>query len=656
MDLISSTTAEPRRIGIFGKRYTYKHRYPPCQSNYGDEIVSSQETVQQNTLRNSNFVLREETSNEDAALSRRASDDTRIEQPRQSIGVIVNLNRYPSTTAQPRREGILGKRCSYKHRYPPLHVSDDYKIISSQEAIKQDMLSKPNFVQPEQRNDEVAISKRVSYGSKTKAEKRVNDLSDELLSTECENRDRDVYLNLLQKRLNIKPIKIDKLSLPDFPDIQRNDFEAFEASMENFLQARPALSDIQNIVNGLNDKISIGQILTSPPKSPSVRLSFLKEKILQSNLNPFSEFNFDVSPARSFCPVESNKQSDQADPREVVSSVMVEEDNVAVANESSFELRTESTHMLDKFVNKNSRETDVIIDGGSYYANIGDIILDNWIMHDNASGSNSDTDVQNTETSELEDKVGYQTDAEKVGSVMVETDNVVVANKGSAELEAEPSHLLDKIFNERGGDISVNSGSHCPSEDDNGDSAVDDWVMDDNAGGNDTDTDENSEPKEKDKEAEPDLNIDDSVAKELSHSCLRMGHSNHAIIDHADIGASETQHIGREQHTEGPSTLSLREQNKNRGSGHERRKRRKSSRGKSLAGAGMSWISGIRRSTRIKTRPLEYWKGERFIFGRIHRSLPTVIGLKYESPAKEDGKPIMKLKSFVSDGIEKVSS
>lgn len=39
-----------------------------------------------------------------------------------------------------------------------------------------------------------------------------------------------------------------------------------------------------------------------------------------------------------------------------------------------------------------------------------------------------------------------------------------------------------------------------------------------------------------------------------------------------------------------------------------------------IPGAGMSWISGIRRSTRIKTRPLEYWKGERFIFGRIHRS------------------------------------
>lgn len=36
--------------------------------------------------------------------------------------------------------------------------------------------------------------------------------------------------------------------------------------------------------------------------------------------------------------------------------------------------------------------------------------------------------------------------------------------------------------------------------------------------------------------------------------------------------------------------------------------------------AGTSWTSGIRRSTRIRTRPLEYWKGERLVYGRIHQS------------------------------------
>ncbi|PKI47806.1 hypothetical protein CRG98_031767 [Punica granatum] len=67
----------------------------------------------------------------------------------------------------------------------------------------------------------------------------------------------------------------------------------------------------------------------------------------------------------------------------------------------------------------------------------------------------------------------------------------------------------------------------------------------------------------------------------------------------------------------------------------------------SLGGAGTTWDNGVRRSTRIRSRPLAFWKGERFLYGRIHESLATVIGVKYESPG--DGKPRLKVKSFVSD-------
>ncbi|XP_023760869.1 centromere protein C isoform X2 [Lactuca sativa] len=68
----------------------------------------------------------------------------------------------------------------------------------------------------------------------------------------------------------------------------------------------------------------------------------------------------------------------------------------------------------------------------------------------------------------------------------------------------------------------------------------------------------------------------------------------------------------------------------------------------SLAGAGSSWTSGVRRSSRIKRRPLEYWKGERLLYARVHNSLPTVIGVKYLSPtSKEEGG--FKVESFVSD-------
>lgn len=36
-----------------------------------------------------------------------------------------------------------------------------------------------------------------------------------------------------------------------------------------------------------------------------------------------------------------------------------------------------------------------------------------------------------------------------------------------------------------------------------------------------------------------------------------------------------------------------------------------------LTDAGTSFESGVRRSKRMKTRPLEYWKGERLLYGRV---------------------------------------
>ncbi|GAB2216780.1 hypothetical protein Droror1_Dr00024559 [Drosera rotundifolia] len=70
---------------------------------------------------------------------------------------------------------------------------------------------------------------------------------------------------------------------------------------------------------------------------------------------------------------------------------------------------------------------------------------------------------------------------------------------------------------------------------------------------------------------------------------------------------------------------------------------------KSLAEAGSKWESAVRRSSRIRTRPLEYWKGERLLYGRIHRTMPTVIGLKYFSPARNGGKAQVRVQSYVSD-------
>ncbi|CAN6456420.1 unnamed protein product [Victoria cruziana] len=84
--------------------------------------------------------------------------------------------------------------------------------------------------------------------------------------------------------------------------------------------------------------------------------------------------------------------------------------------------------------------------------------------------------------------------------------------------------------------------------------------------------------------------------------------------------------------------------------GRKRSKKMASDHRKSLLGAGTAWKCGVRRSTRIRSRPLEYWKGERFLYGRVHNSLVTVIGVKYSSPVDNiKNQTTLKVKSFVSD-------
>ncbi|XP_017216610.1 uncharacterized protein LOC108194200 isoform X2 [Daucus carota subsp. sativus] len=78
---------------------------------------------------------------------------------------------------------------------------------------------------------------------------------------------------------------------------------------------------------------------------------------------------------------------------------------------------------------------------------------------------------------------------------------------------------------------------------------------------------------------------------------------------------------------------------------HEQKRRKAIPRQKT----GRCLESGIRHSKRIRTRPLAYWKGERFLYGRVHESLATVIGIKYMSTAEESGQPTFRVSSYVSD-------
>ncbi|GAQ91353.1 hypothetical protein KFL_007710030 [Klebsormidium nitens] len=71
---------------------------------------------------------------------------------------------------------------------------------------------------------------------------------------------------------------------------------------------------------------------------------------------------------------------------------------------------------------------------------------------------------------------------------------------------------------------------------------------------------------------------------------------------------------------------------------------------KSLASAGLTIDHGVRRSTRARQRPLEWWRNESFDWERSHDSLPTISKVVLLSPdpiwPRNDGRKSVKLQSI----------
>ncbi|XP_019077697.1 centromere protein C isoform X2 [Vitis vinifera] len=769
---------------------------------------------------------------EEYFLAHEKLENAKKELQRQRGGVLMDLNQYNlSTTARHRRPGILGRSVSYKHHYSSLVSDNDENLMPSPATVEQMIVSPSNYSsQVEMVDPNVALQERELTEtvdpsveslereltvSVTQAENKVDEILDELLSGNCEDLDGDGALTFLQERLQIKPIDLDKLCLPELHDIQRNDFKS---SGGNWLRHRDSLSDIKSMLEGLSSKTPIkkGQVVESfvhtlasptPPKSPFASICLLKRHILQSNLtsDPFSVLKVNLSPARNSSTVKSSdKQSDQIENGKELSfsaklkSVILEGDDIAVANKSSHEvvhvITGDSTPPFEKTVNNDSRRLGVGINSGlsgshadldgnirnnnvddlrrldadtdvqinrtnelednsstvkssdkqsdqiengkklSFSAKLKSVILEgddiavaNKSSHEvvhvitgdstppsekavnndsrrlgvginsGLSGSHAnldgnirsnnvddlrrldaDTDVQINRTNELEDNSSTvkssdkQSDqiengkelsfSAKLKSVLLEGDDIAVANKSSHEVvhvitgdSTPPSEKAVNNDSRRLG-VGINSGlsgSHADLDGNIRNNNVDDLRRLDA----DTDVQINRTNELEDKEAEPcahpDQNIEDSTLEKLNSSDSQGDQPTPAVVEAHDMdGPSKTGDDDLEQCTEKilePSGESLNKRSKAKTPPRRERKRKEISGRQSLAGAGTLWSSGVRRSTRIKMRPLEYWKGERFLYGRVHKSLTSVIGVKYVSPAKGDGKPTIKVKSYVSD-------
>jgi len=133
--------------------------------------------------------------------------------------------------------------------------------------------------------------------------------------------------------------------------------------------------------------------------------------------------------------------------------------------------------------------------------------------------------------------------------------------------------------------------------------------------------------------------------------------SNHSLeISQENFDSENQPHMDENIEPQTVATSSALSPNKAKEQkGAQRRNRTKqSNQRKSLGDAGLAWQSGVRRSTRIRSRPLEHWLGERFIYGRIHDTMVTVIGIKAYSP-DQNGKKTLKVKSFVPEHSDLVT-
>nr|AWY10718.1 centromere protein c/hypothetical protein fusion [Saccharum hybrid cultivar SP80-3280]AWY10727.1 centromere protein c/hypothetical protein fusion [Saccharum hybrid cultivar SP80-3280] len=127
--------------------------------------------------------------------------------------------------------------------------------------------------------------------------------------------------------------------------------------------------------------------------------------------------------------------------------------------------------------------------------------------------------------------------------------------------------------------------------------------------------------------------------------------SSHALeIPQANLDLENQPHnddVNIEQQTVLSSTLSPNHAKGQKGA-QRTNKTKKLNQRKILGDAGLEQPSGVRRSTRTRSRPLEHWLGERLLYGPINDTLPAVIGIKAYSPG-QDGKRTLKVKSVVPD-------
>ncbi|KAH8514327.1 hypothetical protein H0E87_007238 [Populus deltoides] len=591
-------------------------------------------------------------------------EDAKKEMAKQTGRVSIGSNQSRASMApRHRRPGMPGRSrtAKYQHLYPTMSSQETFmeKTLSPANPGSQQETFSPDVASQLRESTNLAPEESGLAGSMAKAEKRVDKLLDELLSRDYEELDGDGAVTLLRDCLQVKALDLEKLSLPELLNVQKTSLNALGGSLP---KPRNVLSDIHNLPRRTitpmrqqiagNSSCSFGS--PTPPKSPLASLALLRKRILQSNppTDPFSVFDVDQSPETNASSLKNiNNSSDPVDIENDLSllkSLIIEEDDTTAGNTSPAHVAIgDSGTQTDKSLNDNLTSPGSGSDGcpsrSSAEVKNRDVGADNVIIDENSSQLGGDMDIQTKGPNAVEDMV-----------------------------EDMQHKTVDKSLNDNLIGLGPSSGVCCSkscAEVESGSPGVDNGVIDDNLSqlGGDADMQTNMPNELEDmvediqQKAVNSTQPDDTAMEFLNNAQDQFEQLSPAVVeDHAMDTCPETQDSGLEQTkdnypehqdetVEEPPVVSLNKQAKAKSHTAKGRKNGSLSKRHSLAASGTSWETGLRRSTRIRSRPLEYWKGERFLYGRIHGSLATVIGIKYESPGNDKGKRALKVKSYVSD-------
>lgn len=612
-------------------------------------------------------------------------------------------NVSTTTTVRQRRPELPRRKTTYKHHVYSSQPESD--ISFAHETLQNDVRSPPTFYsQQEPVIANCESQEEDVVGSVTETEDRVHELFNHLMAT-CNNDNLDDKgrLSYLEECLNAKPPEITELNLPDFPSVPRVDLGSPVKTLVN--QSR--LSDTRPLLDNLRGKTPAIQIQLSdnrfsplgsptPPRSPFFAIStFGKHKSkLSEGKDPFSshdidsshtansetnsgqsmhtrkynEFSFrmgslvdnevtetainDVTHAASAeglnKPPDSDNLSEQFNMEE-----KVEDDNIGVDYAAI-------TINKNEGIQGNAEEVEKAASGTKINLNVEDITDDGHprsvqemveIVEDvtekavPSTSPEADVEISTMDDLNIHCFESVQTDIEDLNESRPAQNTDIVSEQQNEEQPKKSANKRKKTTRPPKVDFRKTRQSLAAQPDAD---IIED--LDESRPAQNLDV-----VSEHPNEEQPNTSVNErkkttrapKVDLRKRSQRLAAAQTDANVIEDPDesIPAQIPDIVSQQQIEEQPKTSVNKRKTTTRASEVDLKKRRQS-----LADAGTVWKSGVRKSNRIRRKPLEYWKGERLLYGRVHNSLPTIIGVKYISPAKEKGKPEhFRVESFVSD-------